>query len=113
MQFHFCSLPSRIDGWDLAAELYCDPEPQTDLYSCFYEWPVSNPFMPDDDLDRPNGLEGDGQIQKTEPPPRTQIQETIGQGLRAMYASLKAEPIPDHILELLGKLDTPKQDGDQ
>lgn len=30
-----------------------------------------------------------------------------------MYASLKAEPIPDHILELLRKLATSKQGGDQ
>jgi hypothetical protein len=69
--------------------------------------------MSDDELDRPQGHQGDGQVPKVEPQPNARIQEAIGEGLRAMYDSLKAEPIPDHILELLLKLDKPKQGEDQ
>jgi hypothetical protein len=32
-------------------------------------------------------------------------QARIGSGLRAMYAELKAQPVPEHLLKLIGKLD--------
>jgi Anti-sigma factor NepR len=45
----------------------------------------------------------------TEPPPREphfspDIQDHIGQHLRAMYDRLKTEPVPDGILDLLKRL---------
>lgn len=70
---------------------------------------MPNSFMPDDELDRPQARQGNGDDTKKEPQPNASIQEVIGQGLRAMYDSLKAEPIPDHILELLQKLDKPNK----
>ncbi|RDI61190.1 hypothetical protein DES45_102585 [Microvirga subterranea] len=68
--------------------------------------------MSEDELERPLGRQGNGEVPK-EPHSTTHIQEVIGQGLRAMYDSLKAEPIPDHLLKLLQRLDTPKKDEGQ
>jgi Anti-sigma factor NepR len=46
----------------------------------------------------------------SEPPPREaqicpDIQDHIGQHLRAMYDRLKTEPVPDRLLDLLKRLD--------
>jgi hypothetical protein len=39
------------------------------------------------------------------------IQHRIGEQLRAMYGDLKAEPLPDRLLDLLKQLDQPRSDG--
>jgi hypothetical protein len=36
------------------------------------------------------------------------IQNGIGAQLRAMYRDLEAEPLPDHLLNLLNQLDEPR-----
>lgn len=69
--------------------------------------------MIDDDFDGPRTPEGHTEPSKAEPQVDHRIQEAIGEGLRAMYESLKAEPIPDHLLELLKKLDQPQRDESQ
>ena len=38
------------------------------------------------------------------------VQEGIGAQLRAMYRDLKAEPLPDHLLDLLKQLDASGSD---
>jgi hypothetical protein len=38
------------------------------------------------------------------------IQDGIVAQLRAMYRDLKAEPLPDHLLDLLKQLDEPRSD---
>jgi hypothetical protein len=50
--------------------------------------------------------------QPQEPDPRVapEIQDAIGQGLRAMYETLKAEPLPDRLVQLLKQLDDTDQD---
>ncbi|HZH50821.1 MAG TPA: NepR family anti-sigma factor [Microvirga sp.] len=73
---------------------------------------MPNPVMIDDDFDGPQTPEGHTEP-KAEPQVNHRIQEVIGQGLRSMYESLKAEPIPDHLLELLKKLDQPQRDESQ
>lgn len=70
---------------------------------------MPNSFMSDDELHRPQARQGNGEASQKEPQPNASIQWVIGQGLRTMYDSLKAEPIPDHILELLQKLDKPNK----
>lgn len=70
---------------------------------------MANSFMSEDELERPHGRQGNGEVPKQERHSNIHIQEAIGQGLRAMYESLKAEPIPDHILDLLQELDKPKK----
>ena len=74
---------------------------------------MPNSYMPEDELERPHVRQGNGEAPNKEPQSTTHIQEVIGQGLRAMYDSLKAEPIPDHLLKLLQQLDTPKKDEGQ
>jgi hypothetical protein len=36
------------------------------------------------------------------------IQDQIGHELRAMYASLKSQPVPDHLRDLLNRLERQK-----
>ncbi|MCB5175795.1 MULTISPECIES: NepR family anti-sigma factor [Microvirga] len=69
--------------------------------------------MAEDESDYPEKQQGKTQSSGNEPQVGPGIQEVIGQGLRAMYDSLKAEPIPDHLLELLKKLDQPQRDDGQ
>ena len=69
--------------------------------------------MADDDLDEPDLPRSDARTPKADPQVSPRIQEAIGQGLRAMYDSLKAEPLPDHLLQLLKKLDEPQQGEEQ
>ena len=38
------------------------------------------------------------------------IQDDIGESLRIMYAALKENPIPEHLLDLLKQLDKPQSD---
>ncbi|GEO18628.1 NepR family anti-sigma factor [Microvirga aerophila] len=38
------------------------------------------------------------------------VQDGIGAQLRAMYRNLEAEPLPDHLLDLLKQLDEPRSD---
>jgi hypothetical protein len=38
------------------------------------------------------------------------MREGIGEPLRAMYRDLEAEPLPDHLLDLLKQLDTSRSD---
>jgi hypothetical protein len=38
------------------------------------------------------------------------VQDGIGAQLRAMYRDLEAEPLPDHLLDLLKQLDKPHSD---
>ncbi len=38
------------------------------------------------------------------------VQDGIGAQLRAMYRDLEAEPLPDHLLDLLKQLDTSGSD---
>ena len=66
--------------------------------------------MVDNDFDGPHSRQGPAERSKAEPQADPRLQEVIGRGLRAMYDSLKAEPIPDHLLELLNKLDQPQRD---
>lgn len=74
---------------------------------------MPNSDMVDDDFDGSQTPQGPTEPPKAEPQVNPRIQEVIGQGLRAMYDSLKAEPIPEHILELLKKLDVPQRDESQ
>lgn len=74
---------------------------------------MPNSSMSEDELEPPHSRQGNGEAPTKEPQSNTHIQEVIGQGLRAMYDSLKSEPIPDHILKLLQQLDTPKKDEGQ
>jgi hypothetical protein len=39
------------------------------------------------------------------------IQDKLGEQLRAMYGDLKAEPLPDRLLDLLKQLDQSRSDG--
>jgi hypothetical protein len=48
-----------------------------------------------------------------EPVTAPRIQDVIGEGLRATYESLKAEPIPDHLIRLIQQLDNPERDRDR
>ncbi|WP_114185342.1 NepR family anti-sigma factor [Microvirga aerophila] len=48
--------------------------------------------------------------QASDPKVAPEIKDAIGQGLRAMYESLKAEPLPDRLVQLLKQLDTQDQD---
>jgi hypothetical protein len=48
--------------------------------------------------------------QESDPKVAPEIQDAIGQGLRAMYESLKAEPLPDRFVQLLMQLDAKDQD---
>jgi hypothetical protein len=38
------------------------------------------------------------------------VQDGIAAQLRAMYRDLEAEPLPDHLLDLLKQLDAPRSD---
>ncbi|QRM34413.1 NepR family anti-sigma factor [Microvirga sp. VF16] len=40
------------------------------------------------------------------------IQDLIGEQLRVMYDELKEEPVPDHFLDLLKRLNKPQPDED-
>jgi hypothetical protein len=59
-----------------------------------------------------HGLPQDSQTspQDSDPKVAPEIKDAIGQGLRAMYESLKAEPLPDRLVQLLKQLDTQDQD---
>jgi Anti-sigma factor NepR len=74
---------------------------------------VPNSYMADDNLDEPDLPRSNAKTPKTDPQVSPRIQEAIGDGLRAMYDSLKAEPLPDHLLQLLKKLDEPQRGEDQ
>ena len=59
-----------------------------------------------------HGLPQDTQTstQDSDPKVAPEIKDAIGHGLRAMYESLKAEPLPDRLVQLLKQLDTTDQD---
>ncbi len=59
-----------------------------------------------------HGLPQDTQIgsQDSDPKVAPEIKDAIGLGLRAMYESLKAEPLPDRLVQLLKQLDSKDQD---
>jgi len=61
----------------------------------------------DEDLDPPPSSQTQTSPAQTEPALAPEVQDAIGRGLRAMYESLKAEPVPDHLLALIRKLDEP------
>jgi hypothetical protein len=61
-----------------------------------------------------NHPRGSGRVKPPQDKPAVSqdVQGLIGERLRAVYANLKAEPIPDRLSELLRQMDKP-QTGDQ
>lgn len=70
---------------------------------------------PDNDLAPSRSLRDmpENQSRHAKPATAPRIQDVIGEGLRAMYESLKAEPIPDHLIELIRQMDKPARDQDR
>jgi Anti-sigma factor NepR len=67
-------------------------------------------MMNDDPHGLPPKTEAIPEPQESDPKVAPEIQDAIGQGLRAMYESLKAEPLPDRLVQLLKQLDSADRD---